>query len=88
MRKRQTTQLSSPWAFRNFGLLGDSIVCFRGPCRVELSEMVDLEAFRKKAPIFLAPTYCTSLQNTACKVSGGFYCRNFFFYKEWRNLHR
>lgn len=36
-------QLSSLWAYRNFGLLGDSIVAFRGPCRVELTEMVDLE---------------------------------------------
>lgn len=46
------TQLSSLWAFRNFGLQGDSIVSFRGPCRVELTEMVDLEDVRKKAPIF------------------------------------
>lgn len=46
------TQLSSLWAFRNYGLQGDSILSFRGPCRVELSEMVDLEDVRKKAPIF------------------------------------
>lgn len=36
-------QLSSLWAYRNFGLLGDSIVCFRGPCRVDPPEMVDVE---------------------------------------------
>lgn len=36
-------QLSSLWAYRNFGLQGDSIVCFRGPCRVDHSEMVDME---------------------------------------------
>lgn len=46
------TQLSSLWAFRNFGLQGDSVLSFRGPSRVELSEMVDLEDVRKKAPIF------------------------------------
>lgn len=46
------TQLSSHWAFRNYRLQGDSIVCFRGPCRVELTEMVDLEDVLKKAPIF------------------------------------
>lgn len=46
------TQLSSHWAFRNLGLLGDSIVSFRGPCRVVLAEMVDLEDVRKNAPIF------------------------------------
>lgn len=46
------TQLSSHWAFRNYGLQGDSIISFRGPCRVELTEMVDLEDVRKRAPIF------------------------------------
>ncbi|BAF59582.1 MAG: DUF366 family protein [Pelotomaculum sp.] len=46
------TQLSSLWAFRNYGLQGDSIVSFRGPCRVELSEMVDMEDVRRKSPIY------------------------------------
>ncbi len=46
------TQLSSLWAFRNFGLQGDSVVAFRGPCRVNLPEMVDLEDVRKNAPIY------------------------------------
>jgi len=45
-------QLSSLWAFRNYGLQGDSIVSFRGPCRVELTEMVDQEDVRKKNPIY------------------------------------
>lgn len=36
-------QLSSLWAYRNFGLQGDSIVCFRGPCNIEPTEMVDVE---------------------------------------------
>jgi hypothetical protein len=46
------TQLTSHWAFRNMGLLGDSIVSFRGPCQVMLTEMVDLEDVRNNAPIF------------------------------------
>jgi len=46
------TQLSSLWAFRNFGWQGDSIVSFRGPCRVNLTEMVDLEDVRKDSPIY------------------------------------
>ncbi len=46
------TQLSSHWAFRNLGLQGDSVVAFRGPCRVNLTEMVDLEDIRKNAPIY------------------------------------
>lgn len=36
------TQLSSLWAYKNFGLQGDSIVAFRGPCHVKLDKMVDL----------------------------------------------
>ncbi|MFZ5644352.1 MAG: DUF366 family protein [Bacillota bacterium] len=36
-------QLSSLWAYRNFGLQGDSIVCFRGPCNISRNEMVDVE---------------------------------------------
>ncbi|NTW06017.1 MAG: DUF366 family protein [Peptococcaceae bacterium] len=36
-------QLTSHWAYKNFSLQGDSIVCFRGPCQVAISEMVDLE---------------------------------------------
>ncbi|MGC9318661.1 MAG: DUF366 family protein [Armatimonadota bacterium] len=34
-------QLRSHWIFDEFGLQGDAIVAFVGPCRVELSEMVD-----------------------------------------------
>lgn len=34
-------QLRSLWIFDEFGLQGDAIVAFVGPCRVELSEMVD-----------------------------------------------
>ncbi|ABO50281.1 protein of unknown function DUF366 [Desulforamulus reducens MI-1] len=46
------TQLSSLFAFRNFGVQGDSILCFRGGCQVALTEMVDLADVRENAPIF------------------------------------
>lgn len=46
------TQLSSLWAFRSFGLQGDSIVSFQGPCRVNIAEMVDLEDVKNNAPIY------------------------------------
>lgn len=45
-------QLSSLWAFRNFGIQGDSIVCFRGACQVALTEMVDLADVRDNAPVY------------------------------------
>lgn len=37
------SQLQSLFAYKNFGLMGDSISVFRGACRVELNEMVDIE---------------------------------------------
>ncbi|MGB9791059.1 MAG: DUF366 family protein [Thermacetogeniaceae bacterium] len=40
------TQLCSHFAYRNFGILGDVIFAFQGPCRVGLGEMVDLEDVR------------------------------------------
>ncbi|MDI6709451.1 MAG: DUF366 family protein [Bacillota bacterium] len=46
------TQLRPHWAFRRFRLQGDSIVTFRGPCRVELEHMVDLQDVLDEAPIF------------------------------------
>lgn len=45
-------QLSSLFGFRNFGVQGDSIICFRGGCLVDLTEMVDLADVRENAPIF------------------------------------
>ena len=35
-------QLRSHWILDTFGVQGDAIVAFRGPCRVALTEMVDL----------------------------------------------
>ncbi|WP_366921862.1 DUF366 family protein [Metallumcola ferriviriculae] len=45
------TQLSSLFAYKRFQLLGDSIIAFQGPCRVQLSEMVDVEDVLDNAPI-------------------------------------
>jgi len=46
------TQLASLWALRNFRLQGDSIVSFRGPCRVDCSALVDVKDVLDQAPIF------------------------------------
>ena len=46
------TQLTSHWAYRNYGLPGDSIVTFQGPCNVALPEMVDLKDVLDNAPIY------------------------------------
>jgi len=37
------SQLRSHFAFKTFGIHGDSIVSFLGPCHVDLDHMVDLE---------------------------------------------
>jgi hypothetical protein len=44
-------QLASHFLLREFGLLGDAIVAFEGPCRVPLSRMVDLLDVRERSPI-------------------------------------
>ncbi len=41
------SQLHSHWAYKNYSLLGDSVVAFIGPCEVKKEEMVDLEDFLK-----------------------------------------
>lgn len=35
--------LANHWSYKTFGLLGDSVVAFEGPCDVDLNHMVDLE---------------------------------------------
>ncbi len=45
-------QLAPHWIYRTFDILGDAIVAFVGPCRVELSEMVDIEDVKAEAPIY------------------------------------
>ena len=50
--KYDGSQLSSHFAYRNFGILGDSLVAFLGPCEVKLEAMVDLEDVRRRDPIF------------------------------------
>lgn len=37
------SQLQSLFAYKNFGLMGDSMSIFRGACQVEQNEMVDME---------------------------------------------
>lgn len=44
-------QLSSLWAFRTFGLQGDSIIGFRGSCRVDVERLVDIADVLKCSPI-------------------------------------
>jgi uncharacterized protein len=46
------SQLSSHFAYKRLGLLGDSCVAFIGPCEVALAAMVDLEDVRRVAPIY------------------------------------
>ncbi len=45
------TQIHSLWAYRTFGVQGDSIVAFLGGCEIPFSNMVDLEDVRAKSRI-------------------------------------
>jgi hypothetical protein len=45
-------QLQSHFAYRQYGILGDCIIGFRGPCDVKISHMVDIEDKRAGNKIY------------------------------------
>jgi hypothetical protein len=45
------TQIHSLWAYRAFGVQGDSIVAFQGACDIPFANMVDLEDVRARSRI-------------------------------------
>lgn len=45
-------ELRSHWIYSNFGLLGEAIVAFQGPCDVPIDNMVDLEDVRHNDAIY------------------------------------
>jgi len=45
------TQIHSLWAYRTFGVQGDSIVAFLGGCSIPFDNMVDLEDVRARSRI-------------------------------------
>jgi uncharacterized protein len=62
-------ELINHWTYRNFGILGDSVVAFVGPCQVDLESMVDLEdvlnddyIYSKKMLNFIVEVFGISLQ--------------------------
>lgn len=44
--------LSAHWIYRKFDILGDALVAFVGPAKVEIDHLVDLEDVKKVAPIY------------------------------------
>lgn len=46
------SQLSPHWIYKNFKIQGDSIVAFLGECKVDLTEMVDIEDVINNEPIY------------------------------------
>lgn len=46
------SQISSLWAYNNFGVQDDSVVVFRGACDVKLEHMIDLEDRRANESIW------------------------------------
>jgi hypothetical protein len=45
-------QLQSHFAYRQYGILGDCIIGFRGPCDVKISHMIDIEDKRAGNKIY------------------------------------
>ncbi len=46
------SQLSPHWIYKNFKIQGDAIIAFRGECKVDLTEMVDIEDVINNEPIY------------------------------------
>ena len=46
------SQLAPHWIYKNFHIMGDAIVSFVGECKVDLSEMVDIEDVINNEPIY------------------------------------
>lgn len=46
------SQLAPHWIYKNFKLQGDAIVAFIGECKVDLTEMVDIEDVINNEPIY------------------------------------
>ena len=46
------SQLAPHWIYKNFKLQGDAIVAFVGECKVNLTEMVDIEDVINNEPIY------------------------------------
>jgi hypothetical protein len=63
------SELSNHWIYRNFGILGDAVVAFVGPCEVDCERMVDLEdvmnddyIYSKKMLNFIVEVFGITLQ--------------------------
>lgn len=46
------SQLAPHWIYKNFKIQGDAIVAFIGECKVDLTEMVDIEDVINNEPIY------------------------------------
>ncbi len=62
-------ELVNHWTYKNFGILGDSVVAFVGPCEVDRERMVDLEdvlnddyIYSKKMLHFIVEVFGITLQ--------------------------
>jgi len=50
--KYEGWQLAPHWIYKNYKIMGDAIVAFKGECEVKLSEMVDIEDVVNNEPIY------------------------------------
>lgn len=46
------SQLAPHWIYKNYKIQGDAIVAFQGECKVDLTEMVDIEDVINNEPIY------------------------------------
>ena len=72
------SQLCDHFAYRNFGLLGDSAVAFMGECEVKLDAMVDLEDVRQSAPIYSEKMLHFIIESFQLDLKGGVLLQRLF----------
>lgn len=65
------SQLSSHFAHRELGILGDSCLAFVGPCEVTLDAMVDLEDVRRQDSIYSPKMLHFLLESFSLDLKGG-----------------
>lgn len=73
------SQISSLWAYNNFGIQEDSIIAFRGACDVKIEHMIDLEDRRANEAIWSEDMVCFIIEHFDSTDLKLIYSRQRFF---------
>ena len=68
-------ELKPHWIYENTGIMGNTLIAFKGPCEVTLDHMVDLEDVKKR-PLFIAQKWFIFLANGLSILWSREFCSN------------